>query len=393
MTTAPRPPRPPEEMRLDNWRQAPYSRWAFQNVRELIPSAAVFAAKKAAPLPRAPSTVIAGLRFPQDHDATLETLLEQSHSDSLVLLYQGRKVWQWNAAHCDIERPHILFSISKSITGMLAGILVEQGVIEVDKTVLHYLPGMKGSAYEDCTVQQVLDMSVALAFEESYLNEDGDYRRYRDATGWNPVDQTRPGVALEHFLTGLRKANFSHGDMFNYRSPNADLLGLLLERAAGMAYADLVSSLIWRPMGAETDGYVTVDRVGQARAAGGICATVDDLARFGLLVLNRGVAHDGQRVIPENWISDTLTRGDRRAWQQGEYQRLLPQGGYRNQWYQVGDREQCFMARGIHGQWLYVNPATSVVIARLASQPLPVDERLDLRLLDLFARLSSAFEQ
>ena len=98
-------------------------------------------------------------------------------------------------------------------------------------------------------------------------------------------------------------------------------------------------------------------------------------------------------MILENWINDTLTRGDRRAWQQGEYKRLLPQGGYRNQWYQVGDREQCFMALGIHGQWLYVNPATSVVIARLASQPLPVDERLDLRLLDLFARLSSAFEQ
>ena len=66
-------------------------------------------------------------------DATLETLLEQSHSDSLVLLHQGRKVWQWNAAHCDIERPHILFSISKSITGMLAGILVDQGVIEVEQ--------------------------------------------------------------------------------------------------------------------------------------------------------------------------------------------------------------------------------------------------------------------
>ena len=103
-----------------------------------------------------------------------------------------------------------------------------------------------------------------------------------------------------------------------YRSPNTDLLGLLIERVAGMPYAELLSSMIWQPMGAQADGYVTVDRNTLARGAGGVCVTLEDLARCGDLVLNHGWAR-GQSVIPERWIRDTLTTGDRQAWLKGDF--------------------------------------------------------------------------
>ena len=375
---------------LANWRTAPHSQWTFQNVRQLIPTANIRSARASQPLPVAASSILDSKSFDCVEGKNLETILSESHTDSLVVLHRGNKVWQWQAAYCDIEQPHIVFSVSKSITAMLAGILIDQGLLDTTKPILHYLPGVKGSAYEDCSLQQLLDMQVALGFEESYLEPTGDYRRYRDATGWNPVDQNNPGPDLEAFLYGLKKTESSHGEIFVYNSPNSDLLGLLIERTANVAFADLLSTLIWQPMGAKTDGYVTVDRMMLGRGAGGICVTVDDLARFGQLILDRGSVANGQ-IVSENWIDDTSTQGSRSAWQKGEFSELLPNGCYRNQWYQVGDADKSLMALGIHGQWLYINPTAEIVIAKMASQPEPVDDRLDVQTLQVFTELYEAF--
>jgi CubicO group peptidase (beta-lactamase class C family) len=114
--------------------------------------------------------------------------------------------------------------------------------------------------------------------------------------------------------------------------------------------------------------------------------TVDDLARFGQLILDRG-AVSGKQIIPESWIDDTTTRGSQSAWQKGDFVGLLPKGCYRNQWYQVGDEDHSIMALGIHGQWLYINPTSEVVIAKMASQPEPADDRLDEQTLRVFSEL------
>ena len=373
----------PQGTDLGNWRERPYSAWAFQNVRELLPTANI---RSAGTKPK--DDDCANIE-PEDAESLVRKL-EDSQTDSMVILKEGRKQWQWCAAHCDISRPHIVFSVSKSITAMMTGVLVGQGLIDPKKSVHHYLPGTKGSAYEDCAVQHVLDMSVSLDFTEDYLNPGGDYFRYRNATGWNPVDQINPPTGLEPFLYGIGKAGFEHGDIFNYKSPNSDLLGLLLERVSGVYYADLLSELIWQPMGAATDGYVTVDRAMLGRGAGGICTTVDDLARFGQLVLDHG-AIGTRSIIPESWIVDTKTQGDRNAWLKGDFVKLLPRGNYRNKWYQVGNEDQCIMGLGIHGQWLYLNPETRVVIAKLSSQGQPLDDATDTANLGMMESLSQAY--
>ena len=94
-----------------------------------------------------------------------------------------------------------------------------------------------------------------------------------------------------------------------------------------------------------------------------------------------------RQIISESWIDDTSTQGSRSAWGKGDFVGLLPNGCYRNQWYQVGDADRSMMALGIHGQWLYINPAAEVVIAKMASQPEPVDDRLDVQTLQVFAEL------
>ena len=372
---------------LSNWRLTPYSSWAFQNVRELIPTAAINSCSDSFTLPQQLTGQLAAIDYSGFDIGDLETFLQQCHTDSLLVLKNGVKVWQWHAQHCDSSKPHIVFSISKSITAMLAGILVNEDYVDVTKPVSYYLPGTRGSAYEDATVQHLLDMTVALDFDESYLDATGDYVRYRNATSWNPIDQSNPGPALEDFLYGIDKLNEEHGKVFRYRSPNSDLLGLLIERAAGIPYAQLLSTLIWQPMGAQTDAYVTVDRNTLARGAGGICVTLDDLARFGNLVLNQGTVN-GKAIIPESWIKETITSGDRQAWLKGDFSFLLPKGCYHNKWYQTGNQDNCFMAIGIHGQWLYINPSTSVVIVKFSSQPEPVDDSLDTKWLQLLTKIS-----
>ncbi len=376
---------------LANWRQAPHNKWAFQNIRQLITTDNIRASREAKPFVDAHTDIFESKNFDCVDGKNLDTILRESFTDSLVVLRRDNRIWQWQATHCDIEKPHIIFSVSKSITAMLAGILVDQGVLDTDKSLLHYLPGVKGSAYEDCSLQQLLDMQVALVFDESYLDMTGDFRRYRDATGWNPADQNNPGPNLETFLYGLKKSEANHGEVFCYNSPNSDLLGLLIERTAGASYAELLSSLIWQPLGAQSDGYVTVDRSFLARGAGGICVTVNDLAAVGQLMLNRGAAA-GRQMISEQWINDTTTAGSYGAWQKGDFVEFLPEGRYRNQWYQPGDADGSFMALGIHGQWLYINPAVEIIIAKMASQPEPLDDRLDRQTLAVFAEICDSFK-
>lgn len=380
--------RRPEGVDLGNWRLSPYNHWSFHHVQDLIPSALIASSPTANPLVTGQSADLGQLTV--ESGESLETFLGQSSTDSFLVLHRGQKVWEWNAAHCDISRPHIVFSISKSITAMLAGIVADLGVIDVTQQVSHYLPGVKNSAYADCTVQHVLDMAVALDFNEEYLNADGDYNRYRKATCWNPVDQTTNPETLEPFLYTLGKADFEHGEQFNYKSPNSDLLGLLLERATGVYYADLMSQLLWQPMGAGYDGYVTVDRALLARGAGGISVHISDLARLGQLVMDGGTAN-GNTVIPASWIEDTMQNGDRAAWLKGTFKEMLPDGRYRNKWYQVGDADGCFLAIGIYGQWLYMNPATSVVIAKMSSQAEPVEDDTDVKWLKAFSQITRAF--
>ena len=235
---------------------------------------------------------------------------------------------------------------------------------------------MAGSAYGDCTVRNLLDMRVSLDFEESYLDVDGDYARYRRATLWNPAEAGKDSETLPEILASIPKGKGPHGGPFAYASPNSDLLGIVIERASGRRYCDLVSDRLWKPLGAMSDAYVTVDSIGTARAAGGVSTTARDLARLGEAMRNDGVVGDRQ-VIPRAWIADTLTNGDREAWTNGSFSGLFTGASYRNKWYVTGDPHGSFCGIGIHGQWLHVDPATRTVTVKLSSQPEPQDDAFD----------------
>jgi CubicO group peptidase (beta-lactamase class C family) len=368
-----------DAVNLANWRTSPFNRWSFQNAGELVPSARIEAMGGA----EQPAQDMSGLltqKIPTGE--TVAAFLARSDTDALTVMKGGKTVGDWFAPHMTFGAPHIIFSISKSLTAILAGILSGEGKLDLEAPVIDYLPEAAGSAYGDATVRHVLDMVVSIDIEESYLDPDSAYGRYRKATLWNPGGGSE---SLKSFLLTLPRLDGPHGDIFRYRSPNSDLLGILVERASGQRVCDLMREKLWLPLGARSDAFVTVDQEGTARTAGGMSVTPRDLARVGEMMRQGGRA-DGRRVLPEAWVRDTTSGGSTQAWQRGSMVSLFPNGRYRNKWYQVGDGAFCGI--GIHGQWLYVDPESEVVIVKMSSQPEPVDDPLDLAIVAFLQALS-----
>jgi hypothetical protein len=366
------PPAPGAQVTLANWRTAPFNRWAYQHVRELVPSADIAndpAAVRALPL--APID-LSGIRIP-DNSAELpfSAFLEKTDTDALVVLHRGRLVYEHYANGMTAQTPHILMSVSKSVLGLLIGILAGRGELNPDAAVTAYVPEVAGTAYEGARLRDLLDMRAGVLFDEDYLAVSGPIIEYRKATNWEPLGPGETPSDLRSFYATLTARDGEHGRPFHYISINTDLLGWCIERATGRRYADLVSELLWRPMGAGRPAYITIDRLGAPRCAGGFCCTARDLARLGLLF-----AEGGQDVVPQGWLDDIVTGGDAQAWAQSiasENYPGLPMR-YRLQWYVLERPSPMVFAIGVFGQSLYVDRKNELVVAKFSCQPLPVDQ-------------------
>lgn len=378
-------------VRHSNWRDAPWNVWAFRHVHELIPTARIPATSGLAEDPKVDATALTEHEFVLDGERrTVAAILRQTSTDAITVMRAGRFIADFHAPHFTLQSLHILFSASKSVAGLLAGILVGDGLLDPEAPVAHYVPELAQSAFGDARVRHVLDMRTSLAFNEDYLDPNGVYARYRRAGLWDPRRDGEEPETVISFLASLPKGTGEHGGPFHYCSPNSDVLGLVIERASGTRYADFAATRLWQPLGLRHDGCVTVDLVGTARSGGGLSMTVRGLARIGELVRLGGVV-DGRRLINADWMKDTLSGGSAEAWRQGSFSAWLPNGKYRNKWYQVGNASGACFAIGIHGQWLYVDPLRETVIAKFSSQPEPTNndlKHLNLTLLEAIAAMT-----
>ena len=369
---------------LGNWRTAPYSSWSFQNVSEMVPSAIIRGTGKAERLPGHLGAVAEVVwKDAAGEFLSVPGVLESTHTDAFVVLKKGRIVGEWYGPTCDMQKPHLIFSVSKSVTGLMAGILVARGALSMDDRIVDYVPEIAGSAYADASVRQLFDMQISMDFSEDYLDKTGGYDRYRRATAWNPEKPGEGPSDLLTFLASIGKGEADHGTLHAYRSPNTDLAGFVLERAAGQRFHDLVETLLWQPMGAHSDAAITVDRLGVARAAGGMSVTARDLARLGDLV-----RVGGRGIVPKRWIDDMRTAGDKAIWAKGDQANLFEGGSYRSYWYCPSENE--LAAIGIHGQWIWIDFSRDVVIAKQSCQPLPEDAVTDDLLIATFRNVAQA---
>lgn len=349
------------------WDLAPYHRWTFQHIREMTPTAQVWRGE--GPVMAMPEAFreIGHLAYQLGgRQRTVEGFLEDSFTDGFLVLHRGAIVAERYFNGFVPHGTHLAMSVTKSIVGLIVGILADRGIIDVAAPVTDYLPELAATAYRGARVQHVLDMTSGVTFDESYTTEGSHMMRLDHACGWKDLTRPEwPRTMWELVLT-LTDRECEHGARFSYRSIETDVLGFIVERATGTPLAELMSQEIWAPMGAAEDAYITVDRGGTALADGGFCASLRDYGRLALLLLRDG-RRDGRQIIPSAWIETTRAATGELF---GElYRTVLPHGAYRNQLWIEDVRRRSYVARGIFGQFIFVDPQADFAAVKLSTWP------------------------
>jgi CubicO group peptidase (beta-lactamase class C family) len=363
----PKPPSSSGIADLSNWRSPLHNRWAFRHIDQIIPTA---------PIENKPADISELVPDGEHHNGSLfqKFLLNAIRTDAVVVLRDGKLVFEWYARDNDAHTPHILMSATKAVIGLLAGMLHASGDLDVDANVSTYVPEIAPTPYQGATIRNLMDMRTGIVLDPE------QQRAYEIATNWEPAhggeQGGEQGADLVSFLQSLTAPPQAHRGPFSYVSANTELLGWAIERATGQSIAALLSARIWKPMGAEHRAYITLDRKGLARCAGGLCATARDLARLGQLIVDDG-KRGGREIIPASVTTDIADNGDTEAWRNGEWGKsfasISTNMRYRSGWYLVDDQPKTMFAMGIHGQNLFIDRANRIVVAKLSCWKQRVD--------------------
>ena len=301
--------------------------------------------------------------------------LSSNYTDGILILHKGKIVYEKYFGCLQEAEKHAAMSMTKSLTGLLAEILIAEGRLDENATVSTIIPELKNSGFGSATVRQVMNMTTALDYSENYSDPKADIWIYSAAGSPlpKPKDYQGPDGYFEYLQTVKKKGE--HGEAFNYRTINSDALGWIISRTTGKEITELLAEKIWMKMGAEQDAYMTVDGKGTPFAGGGLSAGLRDLGRIGQLMLNRGVLN-GQRLFPESIAASIQQGGDKRAFDKAGYE-TLKGGSYRSMWWVLHNKHQAYAARGVYGQTIYVDPTAEMVIVRFASLPVAANSYND----------------
>ena len=346
------------------WDRPPWNRWSFQHVREILPTVEVW---------RGPGIVRGLASHERDLDGlavgagTLAAHLDETYTDGFLVLKDGAIAYERYFNGMGQRTLHLSQSVAKSITGMVAGILIGRGILEVNAPVTQYLPELENTGWRGATLQHVLDMTTGVRFSEDYANPYSDIGQLDVASRWKPVPPDSDAAFawprhMWELVTKLDATVRAHGELFQYRSIETDVLAFCMERASGKRLAQLVSEELWQKLGAEESACFTVDSAGFALADGGFNATMRDYGRFGQLILENGGG-----VIPASWIE--ATRNGNHGIFREPYTLSLPHGAYKNQFWIEDPKSRAILAKGVFGQLIYVNWDYNMVVVKLSSWP------------------------
>ena len=387
------PPPIEYQVTLDNWRKYPFNSWSFVNVRNLIPTSPIYNNPDKKVILQKQLIDIDDLVI--DHKNTsykLKEIFKICDTDAFLVMHKGKIKFEFYDKFTRFNTPHIIFSVSKSLTSLLTGILVEKKVININNYISHILPETKGTAYEDATVRNVLDMSIASGFIEDYTGQAEIFKKYRSSTGWDlpETHSTQTLKGLHDFLSSMPKSNQKHGKKYHYCSPHSDLLGWIIERASGENYSKIMADLLFKKAGINHEANVTVDKWGASRAAGGISVSPYDLLLLSELVRNHGSNKNGQ-VIPAAWIEDFVNNKNNNSYLNQDNLERFPNGNYRSKWYQTGYKDNEYCAIGIHGQNIWINPQKEITIVRMSSASDPINIKTEELMFSVFDEISKIF--
>ncbi|TFZ01866.1 serine hydrolase domain-containing protein [Ramlibacter humi] len=331
-------------------------------------------AASAQPMPLPPMASPPAIRYRyRNIGYSLDEYLERQRTTGLIVLKDGQVVAEHYRYGRRPDARFLSFSMAKSVVSLLVGIANARGdIASLDDPAQRYVKDLEGTAYGATTIRQLLRMSSGLTFTERYDGTD-DIARLSYAFANNP----RGSIDV---LRGISDRHSPAGEKFVYASAETDVLGRVVAGATGRSVGELTQDWLWKPMGAEHEAFWRIGRDGQEGHHGYFNATLRDWARLGLLLAHDGQAN-GRQVVPRDYLMDaTDVKRQPAAFQPG---RATPYWGYGYQFWLAPMRERTFALQGVHGQTVYVQPGTGIVLVLTSvweqasgrQDPQPYEER------------------
>lgn len=313
-----------------------------------IKSRIISLGKKIFPLPKG-----APLEVSTDVDA----YLNDQRSAALVIVHEGKVRLEKYGLDFNPGKRWTSFSVAKSFTSTLVGAAVKDGYIKsIDDNVSDYIPDLRGSVYDDVTIKQLLTMTSGVKWNEDYADPKSDVALF-------DAHKADPGVDVTVSYMRKLKREVPPGTKWVYKTGETNLVGVLVSSATGKNLCDYLSEKIWRPFGMEMDANWLLGSTGHEISGCCIQASTRDYARFGLFMLGGGIA-DGKPVLPDGWITEATTK---------QIDTDRPEYGYGYQWWTWDDGT--YMARGIFGQGIFIDPKRKLVIATNSNWPQATDRQ------------------
>ena len=368
-----------------NWLHPAHLRTALRVTAQVVPTAVIGRGDgPVVPLPRGPTADLDELTFAADGGGepptTLAGFLHASAADALLVLHRGRVVYERYLAGMTPGQPHQWASMTKSVTGLLAVVLAGGGAVDLARPVSAYVPELADSPFGRATLQQNLDMEVAVDWPAGVTE-----LHWMAAVGLLPASAAGgggggggsfaatggcPGCMRDFVRTVGRPSGDPHGSVFRYTNSCTEAVAWALEQATHTPWPRLVSEHIWSRLGAERDATVILDPAGAAQASGGMSSTAGDLARFAELMRAGGRDAAGRQAIPAAAVAEVLAPYDNAArFAAGNIAAGRPGFSYHDGWFRVNDADGSFQSNGRFGQRIHVNPRAELTIVQFSAYP------------------------
>lgn len=285
----------------------------------------------------------------------VDAFMQHQRNAGLLIIQDGRIRFEKYALGYGPDGRWTSFSVAKSLTSTLVGAALKDGYIKsLEDKMTVYIPGLRGSAYDDVTVGQLLTMTSGVKWNEDYADPKSDVALF---------NQQRPEPGFDITVSYMRKLprEAPAGSKWVYKTGETNLIGVLVSSATGKTLSAYLSEKVWKPFGMERDAAWMVGATGHEISGCCISATLRDYARFGMFILGGGIAA-GNKVLPDDWLPSATTK---------QADIGVSGRGYGYQWWTNDDGS--FAAQGIFGQGIFIDPKRKLVIASNGNWPLATD--------------------
>ena len=360
------PPAPDKIVTRMNQLEQPRLHWSLTHMRMLLPTASIARGSIVSALPRGPQIEVPSFVDSAGAKYDFGAWMRRTHTDALLVLHDGEIVFEGYADDVDPSSPHTMQSATKSVTGVAAAILIDEGKIDPNAPVARYIPELVHTAWGTATIQQALDMTTSLQYSEDPKDPNSDLvKHYSVASGTFPPPPGYGGPRnLYDLLAGIQ-ASGKHGEGFTYKTPNPEVIAWVIARVTGKRPSEFVSERLWAKLGTEQDAYVSVDPAGAEMMGGGMSATARDLARFGEM-LRLGGRYNGQQIVSAAVADEMFKGGDRRKFAKDPLRHDMVGYSYHDFWW-VPPTPGVTEALGAFGQHIHINRGARTVIVKFSA--------------------------